>query len=98
MSGSASGVERRLAEVGRAARSLKTVSENAQKQAKDSDEKLAVGSEMVKRLNVMNDTFTALEAIANHVMAIETCMSKFVGRLSERAKALSMNHLTVDGM
>ncbi|KAG8341679.1 hypothetical protein TRVL_07487 [Trypanosoma vivax] len=53
---------------------------------------------MVKRLNVMNDTFTALEAIAHRVMAVETCMSKFVGRLSERAKALGMNHLTVDGM
>ncbi|KAG8341529.1 hypothetical protein TRVL_07649 [Trypanosoma vivax] len=53
---------------------------------------------MVKRLNVMNDTFTALEIIANHVTAIETCMSKFVGRLSERAKALGMDHLTMDGM
>ncbi|CCD20117.1 hypothetical protein, conserved in T. vivax [Trypanosoma vivax Y486] len=92
------GVERRLAEVSRAARSLKTVFENAQKQAKNFDEKLAVACEMVKRLNVMNDTFTALEAIANHVMAIETCMSKFVGRLSERAKTLGMDHLTVDGM
>ncbi|KAH8604524.1 hypothetical protein ERJ75_001709000 [Trypanosoma vivax] len=53
---------------------------------------------MVKRLNVVNDTFTAPVIIANHVTAVETCMSKFVGRLSERAKALSMNHLTVDGM
>ncbi|KAH8603493.1 hypothetical protein ERJ75_001812900 [Trypanosoma vivax] len=53
---------------------------------------------MVKRLNVMNDTFTALEEIENHVMGIETWMSKFVGRLSERAKTLGMNHLTVDGM
>ncbi|KAG8338960.1 hypothetical protein TRVL_10213 [Trypanosoma vivax] len=53
---------------------------------------------MVNRLNVVNDTFTALEAITNHVTAIETCMSKFVGRLSERANTLSMDHLTVDGM
>ncbi|KAH8604511.1 hypothetical protein ERJ75_001708500 [Trypanosoma vivax] len=92
------GVESRLAEVGRAALSLKTVFENAQKQAKNFDEKHAVGCEMVKRLNVVNDTFTAPVIIANHVTAVETCMSKFVGRLSERAKALSMNHLTVDGM
>ncbi|KAG8341640.1 hypothetical protein TRVL_07533 [Trypanosoma vivax] len=92
------GVERPLAEVVRASPSLKTVYENSQKQAKYFDEKLAVACEMAKRLNVVNDTFTALEAIANHLMAVETCMSKFVGRLSGRAKALGMDHLTVDSM
>ncbi|KAH8612806.1 hypothetical protein ERJ75_000485800 [Trypanosoma vivax] len=75
--------------------STKKALEEAKKENHIINEKVAIGCDMEKRLNIMKDTFLALETITGHVIVMGVGLKKLTGELREKANALGMGGIAV---
>ncbi|KAH8620334.1 hypothetical protein ERJ75_000073300 [Trypanosoma vivax] len=76
-------------------RSAEEALKKAQMEKNVFDEKVFIGCELEKKLDIVRDTFLGLKKIAEDVVAMEAGLTKIVDELQVKAKSLGMSDVAV---
>ncbi|KAH8620227.1 hypothetical protein ERJ75_000077500 [Trypanosoma vivax] len=76
-------------------RSAEETLKKAQMEKNVFDEKVFIGCELEKKLDIVRDTFLGLKKIAEDVVAMEAGLTKIADELQARAKSLGMSDVAV---